>query len=183
MKFTVHDGRDLADAVKACAVACSKDSYRPALGMVELRCEQNRLTVTAMSGYVLVERAIPCATETAGKCTVLPAQLLATLNKCKTPVELTLEDEGTRLRVFRTDGNTSILTVDPAVTFDYPSRLWEEPKHQHVIGVTPETLIAALSGMKGNNTVRLMFDIDNVCAPVRIHGEVGSRSIATVFRL
>jgi DNA polymerase III sliding clamp (beta) subunit (PCNA family) len=187
MKITVPEGK-LLEAINGCKGACAaKGCFKPMLMNVELRVQDNDLTITSSNGFMVIERTIKGYEDETfedGFCLVDPQMIADSLRKDGFAATLTLEGKDL---LCETAFRKITIKADTTSDFSFARNVWKTDDNTHQFLLDIDIALRVLKGLKQGKSDPVMFSINpvNSNAIIQITGRKGDpkRAILLPMRM
>lgn len=164
MKFTINDARDFRDALKKTANACADSDGRPSLQCVRLSVDDDKLTMTALDGFIMVSKTVDVQDAEDGACLVPPKTLLSALVGRKSAIRCWLQDSFLECE---TEDCLYRMRVMDAVSYIDTDKIWPNHKNPFSFYVNPDYALKVFGALKGHiGCVKITADTANNLAPI-----------------
>lgn len=181
MKFSILHAKPLYDALNQCKPIRAEESSNPALELVEMTVTESHLIITALNGFMAVQKLLPITDAEPGSCIVDPEMVMDAVGKGKTSVDFWMEDN---ILVCSRHGTKSmILTYTDSIYLDL-TNIWPSPKSPFDIHFNIDYLITTLKSFKekGNTCVSLQLDSSDNTKPMALSLPSGSKALVLPIR-
>lgn len=182
MKCTLPAVETLRKTIDAIKGAVAKSDERPILQQLELVVNGDKLTITALDGFVMTQRSLDIENGEDGTCIVNPAMLLNVIRGAYGFVGLNTQNNKLHVELVTSE---HILPLCERQYLNH-AKIWPDYDNTCSIYIDATILIKALQTLtKGGatNTVRPSFDAKSKLAPVLISMECGNRGLASPLRV
>lgn len=172
MKFAITDVKELLAELKKVKHARMKDESRPNMAMTELRLDGDNLSITALDGFVLVQRRVTVEGMVDGKCIIHPEVLESAIAQAEGFAEFEIKEA-----YLHCDTDTGLYIIrryeGEFINYDL---LVPGKDGRFMVCVNPDYMIKALKNVrdKGIGNVRMYFDTEDNTKAILITAEEGT---------